>query len=75
MSTAAELPSDQSELRQRQAHGTEAPNASGPDSGNVAAQNQGQSVDGDLLKDKGKKTFGRTPDGTGKSPFRPGQGL
>lgn len=66
MSTAAELPKDQSELRQRQAHG--------PDSSNVA-QKEGQSVDGDLLKDKGKKTFGRTPDGTGKSPFRPSQGL
>lgn len=65
--TASEAPDAAAELRQRAPHGS---------SGNGAGATTGHStdhvpLDGDddtahSSPDKGKKTYGRTPDGTGK---------
>lgn len=58
MSTAADLPSDQSELRHRGPASKDA----GPE--DDALHHEGRAAE-HLAADKGKKTFGRTPDGTG----------
>ena len=68
MSTAADLPSDRPELRLRQTHGTSTPELSHPQAG-TALQDDEQPAES-VPKDKGKKTFGRTPDGTGLFPPR-----
>ncbi|CAM1511483.1 Fc.00g089960.m01.CDS01 [Cosmosporella sp. VM-42] len=62
MSTAADLPSDQPELRLRQTHGTSTPELSRPQAG-IPLQNEDHPAE-NVPGDKGKKTFGRTPDGT-----------
>ncbi len=64
MSTAAELPSDGGELRLRQAREpANTPPASKPEH---AASEGNLALDGEHADNvKSKKTFGRTPDGTG----------
>lgn len=63
MTTAAgkEVP-EAAELRQRAPHGASEHNAEARDAGGVGSA---PGASGPSPEDKGKKTYGRTPDGTG----------
>lgn len=71
MSTAAEIPSDGAELRQRQARGQSLHAVAGIHSEHAASEgNLPLEQEQEQESSKSKKTFGRTPDGTGASAAR-----
>lgn len=75
MSSAADLPLDAAELRQRQTREAASPELKATAPGNnVHFSEAEEPAIKDLSDDKGKKTFGRTPNGTSKqNPSKPGE--